>query len=64
MTGGPIAQEFDLKFNKNAFAVMITEAKNAVTIPAPGQSAYAAIPCQINKNNLDGKNPPKYPFTV
>ena len=33
-------------------------------MPAPGQASYATIQCQINKANLDGKNPPKNPFMV
>ena len=63
-TGQAIAQDFDLKFNKNAFALAISGATNALSVPQPGQSSYAVIPCSINKANLDGKNPPKNPFMV
>ena len=64
MTGQPLAQDFDLKFNKNAFAVSVAGATNALAMPAPGQASSAQIPCAINKANLDGKNPPKNPFMV
>ena len=42
----------------------MTGAANLLTIPQPGQSSYAKIPCVIDKKNLDGKNPPKNPFMV
>jgi len=64
MTGKPIAQDFDIRFNKNAFALMISGATNAIPMPGPGQSSYGVMACTINKNNLDGKNPPKNPFMV
>ena len=64
LTGNAVAQEFDLKFNKNAFAVFVANAANALTIPAPGASTYAEIPCTIDKRNLDAKTPPKNPFMI
>lgn len=59
-----MVQDFDIRFNKNAFAIGITGATNALTLPAPMQSAYVEMPCAINKANLDGKSPPKNPFMV
>jgi hypothetical protein len=64
MTGQVLAQDFDLRFNKNAFAVFVAGATNALTLPRPGESAFATIICTIDKKNLDGKNPPKNPFMV
>ena len=64
MTQQTLVQDFDIRFNKNAFAVSIAGATNALTLPQPNQSAYVELPCSINKANLDGKNPPKNPFMV
>jgi len=64
MTGQALAQNFDLKFNKNAFAVAVSGATNALTMPDVNSPSYAVIPCQINKANIDGKNPPTNPFMV
>jgi len=64
MTGQVLVQDFDVRFNKNAFAVCVTGATNALILPQPGQSAYAVMPCTIDKKNLDGKNPPRNPFMV
>jgi hypothetical protein len=63
-TDQSIAQDFDLKFNKNSFALTVAGAGNLLTIPQPGQSTYAKIPCSINKANYDGKTPPKNPFMI
>lgn len=63
-TSNALPQDFDLKFNKNAFAVSVVGATNVLTLPQPGQSAHANIPCVINKANLDGKKPPSNPFMV
>lgn len=59
-----LAQDFDVRFNKNAFAVNIANATNSLTLPAPGQTTSVDLPCTISKANLDGKNPPKNPFMV
>ena len=64
MTQQTLVQDFDVRFNKNAFAVCISNATNALTLPTPGQSTYVELPCTIDKKNLDGKNPPKNPFMV
>ena len=64
MTNQTLVQDFDIRFKKNAFAVNISNATNALTLPPPGQTAYAVIPCSIDKANLDGKSPPKNPFMI
>ena len=64
MTQQTLVQDFDLRFNKNAFSVFITNATNALTLPPPGQTSTATLPCTIDKKNQDGKNPPKNPFKV
>jgi len=56
-------QDFDIRFNKNPFAVSISGATNALTLPAPMQSTYVELPCSINKANLDN-NKPTNPFMV
>lgn len=64
MTPSTMFSDFDLRLNKNAFALNLTGATNALALPGPNQTAYAEMPCTINKTNLDGKNPPKNPFMV
>lgn len=56
-------QDFDIRFNKNPFAVSISGATNALTLPLPMEPAYAELPCSINKANLDN-NKPTSPFMV
>ena len=64
LTGNNLVQDFDLKINKNAFALGVTGATNKLTLPAPNQTSTAKIECCIDKKNLDGKNPPKNPFNI
>lgn len=59
-----IGPEFDIRVNKNPFAVHVPNATNAVTIPAPGQSTYGEIMCTIDKKNLEPKKAPSNPFMV
>ena len=55
---------FDMMFNKNPFALLMTGATNAITMPEPGQTATGTLPVKIDVKNLDSKNPPKAPFMV
>ena len=64
VTQQTLVQDFDVRFNKNAFAVNVAGATNSLTLPGPGQSSSVDLPCTIDKKNLDGKNPPKNPFMV
>ena len=64
MSGQNLVQDFDVRFNKNAFAVSIKGATNKLALPAPMQATYAELPCEIDKANADAKNPPKSNFMV
>jgi hypothetical protein len=55
---------FDIMFNKNPFALFMSEATNKIALPAPGQTASGILPVKIDTKNLDAKNPPKSPFLV
>ena len=55
--------DFDIMFNKNPFAVYISGQAGKINLPH-GQSVYSTLPCSIDKKNVDGRNPPKYPFNI
>lgn len=56
--------DFDLKFKRNPFGVHVENAANKVHIPATGKTSYGTVDCTIDKQNLDGKTPPKNPFLI
>ena len=63
-TTGQSLGDFDIMFNKNPFAIYISGQAGKIALPAQGQSVYGSLPCTIDKKNLDGRSPPKYPFNI
>lgn len=61
---GNMHSDFDLKFKRNAFGVHVDGAIRKVQLPQPGQTSSGAVDCCIDKQNVDGKSPPKNPFLV
>lgn len=59
-----VHNDFDLKFKRNPFGVHVEGASRKIQIGPQGQTTYGTVECCIDKQNLDGKSPPKNPFLI